>query len=163
MSQYESMKSTSLRQGRSREGRSGGSRRQNHGAMNKNAIEGPVSGVSQHLMTKPIDSGLFDEGPNLGRMRCSVAPVLAMMPIGGAEGRRIDGGSVSKETRLLLFGRWPDATREPPSAEPHARWYGEGELNTPLYPLRPHALSAWAFSSTDLTKSWIASTACSPK
>ena len=77
----------------------------------------------------------FDEGPNLGRMRCSVAPVPAMMPIGGAEGWRIDGGNVSKGTRLLLSGRWPDATREPPSAEPHARWCGEGELNTPLYPL----------------------------
>jgi hypothetical protein len=57
MNQYESVKRTSLRQGRSREGRSGGSQRQNHGAMNKNAIEGPVSGVSQHNMTKPIDSG----------------------------------------------------------------------------------------------------------
>ena len=56
MDQYESMKRTSLRQGRLREGRSEGSRRQNHGAMNKNAIEGPVSGVSQHHMTKPNDS-----------------------------------------------------------------------------------------------------------
>lgn len=35
---------------------SGGSQRQNHGAMN-NAIEGPVSGVSQHNMTKLVDSG----------------------------------------------------------------------------------------------------------
>ena len=51
------MKRTSKRQGRSREGRSEGSRRQNHGAMNKNAIEGPVSGVSQHHITKPVDSG----------------------------------------------------------------------------------------------------------
>ena len=61
-------------------------------------------------MNKETGSLNFDEGPNLGRMRCTVALVPAMMPIGGAEGLRIDGRSVSKETHLLLSGRWPDAS-----------------------------------------------------
>ncbi len=80
----------------------------------------------------------FDEGPDLGRMRRSVALVPAMMPIGGAEGWRIDGGSVSKGTRLLFVLLYARRSWESPSAEPHARWCGEGELNTPLYPLGPY-------------------------
>jgi len=30
----------------------------------------------------------------------------------------------------------PDYLREPPSADPHARWCGEGELKSPTYPIR---------------------------
>ncbi len=51
------MKRISLRQGRFREEWSEGSLRQSHGVMNKNIIKGLVSGVSQHHMTKPTDSG----------------------------------------------------------------------------------------------------------
>ena len=31
----------------------------------------------------------------------------------------------------------PGQFREPPGADPHARWCGEGELETPPYPIRP--------------------------
>lgn len=67
MDQCESMKRTSLRQGRLREERSEGSRRQSHGAMNKNAIQGPVFRVSQHHMTKPVDPEHTVNGALAGR------------------------------------------------------------------------------------------------
>ncbi|EKU96242.1 hypothetical protein Lepto7375DRAFT_0227 [Leptolyngbya sp. PCC 7375] len=44
---------TSLRQGRSREGRSEGSQRQTCEPTNRNVIEGPDSWVSWHTTTKP--------------------------------------------------------------------------------------------------------------
>ena len=48
---------TSLRQGRSREGGSEGSQRQSCEPTNRNVIEGRDSWVSWHTTTKPIGSG----------------------------------------------------------------------------------------------------------
>jgi hypothetical protein len=48
---------TSLRQGRSREGGSEGSRRQSCEPTNRNVIEGRDSWVSWHTTTKPVGSG----------------------------------------------------------------------------------------------------------
>ena len=48
---------TSLRQGRLREEGSEGSQRQTCEPTHRNVIEGRVSGVSQHIMPKPLDPG----------------------------------------------------------------------------------------------------------
>ena len=51
------MKSSSQRQGRSREVGSEGSRRQTREATYRNAVQGPVPGASQHNVAKPAGSG----------------------------------------------------------------------------------------------------------
>ena len=35
-----------------------------------------------------------------------------------------------------LLSKLKSALLEPPRADPHAGWCGEGELNTPPYPIR---------------------------
>lgn len=51
------MKSISREQGRNREIGSEGSLRQSRETMDKNAIQGPASGASQHHMAKPAGLG----------------------------------------------------------------------------------------------------------
>ncbi len=110
------MKRTSLRQGRLREERSEGSRRQNHGAMNKNAIEGPVSGVSEHNITKPNDSGHTVNGALAGwkLMLLSGETSLTCVRDPGAR-RRVIAGVMGEESAedIVVEGTEPGTVWSP--------------------------------------------------
>ena len=137
------MKRTSLRQGRLRERRPEGSRRQNHGAMDKNATEGPVSGVSQHNMTKPNDLGHRVNGALAGwkLMLLSGETSLTCVRDPGAR-RRVIVGVMREESAedIVVEGTEPGTVWSPHkqrNRKPQLRRRSKPERDAPLCCARP--------------------------